>query len=108
MKPEVKEFQDDIDLISEVQALATQGVAKEDLFVFTHDKDRTDRIAEHANANQIGIQEEGLGTAVGNIFREKGDELREQLQQLGFSKMEAENMERKLDHGKIFLLVKSA
>lgn len=105
MKPTLKEFNDDTALITEVQELAAQGIPRDDLYVLSHDDDRTNRVAENANANQIGIAEEGLGTAVGNIFRQKGDELREKLKQFGYSQFESEELERKLDDGKILLLV---
>lgn len=108
MKPTVKEFQDDIALVEEVQEQATKGVKKENLYVISHDDDRTNRIAGKVDANKIGIEEEGLVNAVENIFRQKGDELREKFMDLGFNKIEADALEEKLDHGKILLLIKEA
>lgn len=105
MKPIVKEFQDDQALIQEVEALAQKGVKKENLYVMSHDDDRTDRVAGNVDANQVGLSEEGLTTAVENIFRKKGDALRAQFKELGFTQLEAEELEEKLDHGEILLII---
>lgn len=105
MKPEVKEFHDDEALMHEVKAQASYGVSKDNLYVMSHDDDRTERVAEKVNASEVGMGEEGLKTAVGNIFRKKGDELRSKFHELGFSKDEAGELEEKLDHGKILLLI---
>ncbi|WP_442961090.1 general stress protein [Pseudogracilibacillus sp. SO30301A] len=82
MKPKVKEFTNDQALITEVQELTARGVDRTDIYVLTHDADRTNRLADNANINTIGIEEEGIGTAVGNIFRKKEDDLREKLQNI--------------------------
>jgi len=105
LKPEVKEFQDDMDLIEEVKTQANKGVSKENMYVVSHDDDRTKRLADKVNANEIGIKEEGLKVAMENIFNKKGDELRNKLQEIGFSENEASELEEKLDHGKILLVI---
>lgn len=105
LKPLVKEFQDDIELVQEVEQLSKQGVDKDRLYVLSHDDDRTKRIADKVNAQEIGIEETGLKVAVENMFSKKGDELRAKLEEIGFSQQEAESLEEKLDHGKILLLV---
>lgn len=105
MKPTIREFKDDGKLIKEIKALTDSGIAKEHLYVLAHDDERTNRIAQHANANTIGIEEEGLAKAVGNVFRKQGDELRVRIKQLGFSQQEAEIIEEKLDDGTVLLLI---
>jgi hypothetical protein len=107
MKPTVKEFYNDQELISEVEKLSSQGIDKKNLYVLSHDDDRTERVADNANANEIGAKETGIGTAVGNMILSKGDELRNQLQEMGFSKKEADHYEEKMDEGKILLLVQN-
>lgn len=107
MKPIVKEFQDDVKLTEEVQTQINNGVSADNLYVISHDDDRTKRVADHADANTVGVNEEGLGTTVKNVFRKKGDELRVKFEELGFSKDEAAGLEEKLDHGKILLLIAS-
>lgn len=107
MKPVVREFQDDVALMNEVKQLAQRGVDKDDLYVISHDDDRTERVSDNVDANTVGLKEEGMGTAVGNIFRSKGDELRAKFEELGFTEDKAEELEEKLDHGKILLIVDS-
>lgn len=104
MKPAVIEFKDDAALMKEVKSLSEKGVSKDHLYVMSHDEDRTNRVAENVDASEVGISEEGLSTAVGNIFRKKGDELRTKFQELGFNQQEADNLEEKLDHGTVLLL----
>ena len=43
--------------------------------------------------------------AIGNMFHKKGDELRAKFQEMGLSSQEAGDLEEKLDHGKILLLI---
>jgi hypothetical protein len=107
MKPTVKEFYDDKELITEVEKLSSQGVDKHTLYVLSHDDDRTDRVADRADVNEIGVKETGIGTAVGNMILKKGDELRNKLMEVGFSHEEADQYEEKLDEGKILLIVKN-
>ncbi|MGD6776120.1 general stress protein [Sutcliffiella horikoshii] len=106
MKPTYKEFQNDEQVVGAVQELKTRGVHEDDIYVITHDDDRTNRVADNADANTVSAGEVGLDTYVKNIFRSKGDELRAQFQELGFTAPEAEQLEEKLDHGKVILVVK--
>lgn len=59
--------------IAEVQAqvykFQSEGYSKDNIYVLTHDKDRTKRIVDHTDAENIGVAEEGFGTAIANIFR---------------------------------------
>src|SRR5690625_4750694 len=101
MKPLVKEFQDDLELVDEVQLLYDRGVSKDNLYVISHDDDRTKRIADKVNVNEISIKEQGLKIAIENMFNKKVDELRNELEEISFSEQEANMLEEKLDHGKI-------
>lgn len=104
MKPVVKEFKDDVELKEEVKSLAAKGVSKDNLYVMSHDEDRTDRVADSVDASKVGLDEQELSTAVKNVFRKKGDELRAKFKELGFTQQEADNLEEKLDHGTILLV----
>jgi Tat protein secretion system quality control protein TatD with DNase activity len=108
MKPTYKEFQNDEQVVGAVQELKTRGVHENDIYVITHDDDRTKRVADNADANTVGVGDVGLDTYVKNVFRSKGDELRAQFEDLGFTPGEAEQLEEKLDHGKVILVVKDA
>jgi hypothetical protein len=89
---------------NKIAELEYQGYAKENIFVLTHDKKRTERISEHTDGNEIGIFEEGILTAVGNLFRSAGDELRAKLRSVGIAKEHAEQLEAEMDNGKIVVL----
>jgi len=101
MKPIVQEFTDDIQLKKEIERLDEAGKSKDKLYVMSHDDDRTDRVADSVDAGKLG---EDLTTDQGNVFTKKGDELRAQFKELGFSQEEANELEEKLDHGTILLI----
>ncbi len=103
MKPAVKEFQDDTALMDEVKRQAAAGISKDDLYVIAHDDDRTDRVAGNVNANEP----DDLIKLVGTRYDKKGDELRAILEEFGFSSNESDDLEEKLDHGKVLLLINS-
>ena len=88
----------------EIQQLVSEGYAKENLYVLTHSDERTQHVAEHTNSNRIGIAEEGIITAIANLFRSQGDELRAKLRSMGVSKEYAEKLEMDMDRGKIIIL----
>ncbi|MDG3044342.1 general stress protein [Bacillus sp. B6(2022)] len=71
MKPVVREYSNDETLQRDVEQLKQLGVAREDIYVLSHDDDRTERIASNTDANTIGPKEVGLKHAVGNIFSKK-------------------------------------
>ncbi|MBW7476759.1 general stress protein [Paenibacillus oenotherae] len=81
-----------------------QGYTRDQLFVLTHEKDRTERIAEQTNAEQIGISEEGIGTSIANIFRSRGAELRAKMRSVGISESEAQRLEEEMDRDKIVVI----
>ena len=101
MKPEVKEFKDDLALKEEIDKLNEKGVSKDNLFIMSHDDDHTDRVADSIEAGKLG---EGFKTEKGKVFNRKGDELREQFKELGFNQEEAEDFEEQLDRGSILLI----
>ncbi|MEI1420493.1 general stress protein [Bacillus cabrialesii] len=105
MKPVVKEYTNDEQLMKDVEELQQMGVAKEDVYVLAHDDDRTERLADNTNANTIGAKETGFKHAVGNMFNKKGDELRNKIHEIGFSEDEAAQFEKRLDEGKVLLFV---
>ncbi|MEC5425151.1 general stress protein [Virgibacillus sp. C22-A2] len=105
MKPFIKTYSNDEQLKTDISLLKDKGVNKEDVYVLSHDEDRTKRIAGSADTNTIGIKEMDFGNAVGTLFSKKGDELRTKLEEMGFSKAEAENYEEDMDEGKVLLIV---
>lgn len=97
----VQEFKDDEELKKAIDKLANEGKNKDKLCVMSHDDDRTDRVADSVKAGKLG---EGFSTEKGNVYTKKGDELRAQFKELGFSQDDANELEEKLDHGTILLV----
>ena len=107
MKPYIEEFLNEEQLKQAVDMLKSKGVQATDLYVLTHDDDRTERISDKVDTNVIGVEETGLNKTIENLFVKKGDELRNQLHEIGFSSSESEMYEKKLDEGKALLIVKN-
>lgn len=105
MKPFIKEYTNDEQLVTDVSILKDRGLDKNNVYVISHDNDRTDRIAGNADANTIGMKEMDFGNAVGNLFSSKGDELRTKLNEIGLSEEEANKYEEEMDEGKVLLIV---
>lgn len=105
LKPFIREYTNDEQLQKDIMALKNHNVDPDNVYVLSHDDDRTERIAKNAGANTIGLKEMNLGSAMGNMFKKKGDELRTKLKEIGFSQEEASNYEKDMDEGKVLLIV---
>lgn len=105
MAPFFKVYRDDERIQEDINILKSNKIDKENIYVLTHDDDRTDRIAKNAEANTIGAKEQGLADAVKSTFEKQGDELRNKFESIGFSKEEASEYEAELDKGAVFLIV---
>ncbi|MGI8314139.1 general stress protein [Halobacillus mangrovi] len=105
MKPLLREYTNDEKLMQDVTSLKNQGIDNKDIYILSHDDDRTDRIANNVNANTIGLSEQDFKNVISNIFSKQGDELRTKLQEIGFSQQEAEQYEEDMDEGKVLLIV---
>nr|WP_088328033.1 general stress protein [Bacillus cereus] len=104
-KPVVHKYDNEHEVVMKVNELELQGIHQDDIYVLTHEKHLTKKIADDTNINTIGVKEQGLGTSIINFFSKKGDELRNQMEEMGLSKEEANLYEEKLDQGRILLLV---
>lgn len=105
-KAYAKVVQNGVQAVETVQELHAAGYNKEDIYVLAHNEDRTERIAEAADAGDIGIKEEGVFTTIANLFRSRGDELRATIESLGFTEAEAAFYEKELDMGKVVVIAK--
>lgn len=101
----VHEYENEQEVVMKVKELELRGIHQDDIYVLTHEKHLTKKIADDTNTNTIGVKEQGLGTSIINFFSKKGDELRNQMEEMGLSKEEANLYEEKLDQGRILLLV---
>jgi hypothetical protein len=102
----VREFETTNQVLNAVRILESNGVENEYMYVLVHEKSRTEQIADQAGINTIGLKEEGLGTALQNLFESEGDKLRNKMEEMGLSQAEVDVYEKKLDLGKILLFVK--
>jgi hypothetical protein len=107
LRPVFREFENDEYLVVEAQRLKSQGTSSDEMYVLAHDTDRTKRVANEAGLSTLGVTEVGIKATLQNLFMKKGDELRNELEEIGFTRTEAEQMEERLDDGKIFLIVET-
>jgi hypothetical protein len=94
-----------VQAMEKIEQLITTGFTKEDLYLFAHDKDRSEHLTENTDTGEVGVKEQGLMNSVGNMFKSRGDELRNKMSSLGLSSEEAEQYEKDLDKGKVVLVV---
>ncbi|KRG15882.1 general stress protein [Lederbergia galactosidilytica] len=87
-----------------INQLTAQGFSHDDIYLFTHDDDRTKDLADAAEVETVGLQEEGLMDSVKNVFRKKGDELRSKFESVGLTQQEAEKYESILDKGQVVIV----
>ncbi|GEL08677.1 general stress protein [Salisediminibacterium halotolerans] len=106
MQPNYREFYDDLEVVDAVTNLKEKGVSPNNIYILTHDEERTKRVADNADANVIGLDEENIGTVAKNLVRKKGDELRARLMEIGFEDHTADELEDKLDQGKVLVILK--
>ncbi|WP_396128780.1 general stress protein [Exiguobacterium mexicanum] len=66
-----KEFTNDEEVVTAIQSMKAKGIEDKHIYVITHDDDRTDRVADNADANTVTASDVGLGTAAKNLFRKK-------------------------------------
>lgn len=100
MKPTVKAFQDDIGLLNELKKQASKGVPKEILHVFAHDDERSDCIVGDA-----AFQPADIADFVADRWNEEDSELRTVFRGFGFDPEECDDLETKLDNGKLLLVI---
>lgn len=105
MKPIVKEFWDEESLREEIARLSEQGITKKDLYVMSRDEDSAKDVAEQADVRQMDLKEDSLGSKVVNLLRQKSDVIRHRFKELGYSETEADGLEKKLEEGKILLII---
>ncbi|WIV18700.1 general stress protein [Paenibacillus polygoni] len=103
-KAYAKLVENGIQAVETVNELRNSDYLAKDIFVLAHSEDRTDRIADKANAKEIGLKEEGVIDSIANLFRSRGDELRAKIVSIGFTETEAEYYERELDKGKVLVI----
>ena len=108
MAPFIKAYHDDDKIQESIEILKSNKVDAKNIYVITHDDDRTKRIADNSGANTIGMSEQGIADAVKTTFKRKGDELRDKFESIGFDENQATQYESQLDKGVVYLIVTEA
>lgn len=87
-----------------INALENQGYKKENIYIFAHDKDRSEDLTNATETGNVSMKEQGLLDSVSNVFRKRGDELRSKMQSVGLTDVEAAKYEEVLDTGKLVIV----
>ena len=93
-----------VQAISTINSLENQGFAKKDIYLFAHDKDRSENLTDATDTSGVGMKEQGVFDSIGNVFRSRGDELRTKMASLGMTDVEAQQYEEVLDAGKLVIV----
>src|SRR5699024_7267530 len=100
-KPFIKGYKNDEELQTDIEKLKSQNVGENDIYVISHDDERTKRIAKNVEINTISANEMGIGDDIKSAFDKKGEQLRKQLENINFSETEAEKYEAEMDKGTV-------
>ncbi|WP_226527893.1 general stress protein [Metabacillus niabensis] len=87
-----------------IQELEGQGYDKDHIYLFAHDTTRSKHLTEQTDTRQIGLKEEGVFDKVANVFRSRGDMLRDRMTSLGVSQDKANELEEELDEGRVVIV----
>lgn len=90
-------------LEKDVNLLKDKNINSDDIFILSHDDDRTARIVKNTKASGIDYNKKDIG----QNFEKPGDKLREKLRELGIDDADAHEYEEDMDEGKVFLIVKN-
>ncbi|HLR18905.1 MAG TPA: general stress protein [Staphylococcus sp.] len=101
MSPIVKAYSNDEEIEININTLKDQKINAKDVFVLSHDSDRTERIVNSTEVSGINYNRSDVVEAEGN----QGDQLRSKLQILGVSESDAQDYEELMDQGNVLLIV---
>ncbi|HLR20335.1 MAG TPA: general stress protein [Staphylococcus sp.] len=101
MAPVIKPYTNDSELEADIKALKDRGIASQDIYILSNDKERTNKVVDDTKVtavhyNQIDADDD---------FDSKDEELREKLSTLGVPKHEADKCKAHIEEDKIILIV---
>ncbi|WP_276913233.1 general stress protein [Aneurinibacillus aneurinilyticus] len=102
----VQEYENTVQAYRAVNSLQNAGYTKDNMYLFAHDKNISKDLTDTTDTQNMGVSEKGVIDTVANMFKSRGDELRNEFKNLGFTQAEAEQYEARLDQGKVLLVVK--
>ncbi len=88
----------------EIDTFTSEGYTKDEIYVFAHDKHRSEHITEATDTEATGLKEQGIIESMGNLFNSRGDELRTKMKAVGMNQSEADTYEEELDKGKLVIV----
>src|SRR3954453_14888433 len=100
----VKIVENGLEAKKEIEQLTMQGFDRDDIYLFAHDKNRSEDLADSLNISDVGVEEQGFFGSIANVFKTRGDELRSKFESLGLSTAEAERYEEELDQGRYLVI----
>ncbi|MED4967452.1 general stress protein [Heyndrickxia coagulans] len=93
-----------LEATNKITEFENEGFSKDKIYIFSHDKNRSKDLTDATETGSVGMEEQGVVDSVGNLLRERGDELRSKMQALGLSEMEAVQYEKLLDEGRVVVI----
>ncbi|WP_019720178.1 general stress protein [Heyndrickxia coagulans] len=93
-----------LEATNKITEFENEGFSKDNIYIFSHDKNRSKDLTDATETRSVGMEEQGVVDSVGNLLRERGDELRSKMQALGLSEMEAVQYEKLLDEGRVVVI----
>lgn len=100
-----REYRHDDEAIRDIEHLKTEGVLAKDMYIFTDDAKRTKDLVKMANANKFGLKEEGIDSVISNLLSPKETVLRNQFEELGFSRAEAEVLQQSVENRNVIVVI---
>ncbi|RLQ93449.1 general stress protein [Falsibacillus albus] len=100
----VEVVQNGVEAVNLVEAFKSEGYGQEEIFIFAHNRDRSEDMSEATDTGEIGMREQGIFESFGNLFKSRGDELRSKMRSLGLTQVEADKYEAELDKGHLVLV----
>ncbi|MED4964129.1 general stress protein [Heyndrickxia coagulans] len=93
-----------LEATNKITEFENEGFSKDNIYIFSHDKNRSKDLTDATETGSVGMEEQGVVDSIGNLLRERGDELRSKMQALGLSEMEAVHYEKVLDEGRVVVI----
>ncbi|EDW21414.1 general stress protein [Bacillus sp. FSL W8-0645] len=77
--------------------------AKDDIFVFAYDPERSDTVTEHTNAKSMTAVDQGILDQIANVIRTRDDELMAKMMSVGADQELALTLLDELKKGKLVI-----
>lgn len=97
-----------IELKEKIDELARQGVSKDEIVLFSHQKERAKELADTLNIVKMGPSENGYIKSFRNIFLSREDELKKQLHTFDLEDSVIDHLYHELMHDALIIIVKNA